>query len=49
MRSRHFPNIVVDIFSDYIAELVERVTASGQFKRVIRFWGPGATASVLAK
>ena len=49
MRSRHFPNIVVDIFSDYIAELVERVTALGQFKRVIRFWGPGATASVLAK
>ena len=40
MGSRHFMDI---------AELAERVTASGQFKRVIRFWGPGATASVLAK
>ena len=49
MGSRHFPNIVVDIFSDYIAELLERVAALGQFKRVMRFWSPGGTASVLAK
>ena len=49
MGSRHFSNIVVDIFSGYIAELVERVAALDQFKRVIRSWGPGATASVVAK
>ena len=38
-----------DFLSDRIIELMEYVAASDQFKRVIRFWGPGATSSVLTK
>ena len=40
MGSRHFMDI---------AKLAERVGVLGQFKRVIRFCDPGATASVSPK